>query len=315
MILIPFPEMKPLAEDLAPAMGAELHALDWHHFPDGESLMTLQGDLDGADVALLATLRDPDRLALPLRFAAATAREMGARRVGLIAPYLGYLRQDRRFRAGQAVSAPLFAQFLGQSFDWLVTVDPHLHRISRLEEVFPMPAMRAVSAPLLAEWIGAHVPDAVLLGPDSESQQWVAEVARLAGRPYEVLRKVRSGDRKVEVSVPDSAALRDGTPVILDDIASSGRTLVHTIERLAAAGTSAPVCLVIHAVFAGSAHGDILAAGAARIITTDTIPHPSNGIGTSSLLAETVHKVIKGLDPPVTGRVKSTNTQAKGVNG
>ena len=286
MILIPFPEMKLLAETLAPAMGAELRTLDWHHFPDGESLMTLSGDLDGTDVALLATLRDPNHLALPLRFAAATAREMGARRVGLIAPYLGYMRQDRRFEAGQAVSARLFAQFLGESFDWLVTVDPHLHRIARLEEVFPIPAVRAVSAPLLANWIKTNLPDAVLLGPDSESQQWVAEVARLAGRPYEVLRKVRTGDRQVEVSVPDSAVLRDGTPVILDDIASSGRTLVRTIERLVAVGTRAPVCLVIHAVFAGSAHDDILAAGAARIITTDTIPHPSNAIGIASVLAE-----------------------------
>lgn len=286
MILIPFPEMKLLAETLAPAMGAEMRALDWHHFPDGESLMTLPGDLDGADVALLATLRNPDHLALPLRFASATAREIGARRVGLIAPYLGYMRQDRRFEAGQAVSARLFAQFLGESFDWLVTVDPHLHRIARLEEVFPIPAVRAVSAPLLANWIKTNRPDAVLLGPDSESQQWVAEVARLAGRPYEVLRKVRTGDRQVEVSVPDSAVLRDGTPVILDDIASSGRTLVRTIERLVAAGTRAPVCLVIHAVFAGSAHDDILAAGAARIITTDTIPHPSNAIRIASVLAE-----------------------------
>ena len=167
-----------------------------------------------------------------------------------------------------------------------MTVDPHLHRIARLEEVFPIPAVRAVSAPLLANWIKTNRPDAVLLGPDSESQQWVAEVARLAGRPYEVLRKVRTGDRQVEVSVPDSAVLRDGTPVILDDIASSGRTLVRTIERLVAAGTRAPVCLVIHAVFAGSAHDDILAAGAARIITTDTIPHPSNAIGIASVLAE-----------------------------
>ena len=286
MILIPFPEMKLLAETLAPAMGAEMRALDWHHFPDGESLMTLPGDLDGADVALLATLRNPDHLALPLRFASATAREIGARRVGLIAPYLGYMRQDRRFEAGQAVSARLFAQFLGESFDWLVTVDPHLHRIARLEEVFPIPAVRAVSAPLLANWIKTNLPDAVLLGPDSESQQWVAEVARLAGRPYEVLRKVRTGDRQVEVSVPESAVLRDGTPVILDDIASSGRTLVRTIERLVAAGSRAPVCLVIHAVFAGSAHDDILAAGAARIITTDTIPHPSNAIGIADVLAE-----------------------------
>lgn len=304
MILIPFPEMKLLAKTLAPAMGAELRTLDWHHFPDGESLMTLPGDLDGADVALLATLRNPNHLALPLRFAAATAREMGARRVGLIAPYLGYMRQDRRFEAGQAVSARLFAQFLGESFDWLVTVDPHLHRIARLEEVFPIPAVRAVSAPLLANWIKTNLPNAVLLGPDSESQQWVAEVARLAGRPYEVLRKVRTGDRQVEVSVPDNAALRNGTPVILDDIASSGRTLVRTIERLVAAGTRAPVCLVIHAVFAGSAHDDILAAGAARIITTDTIPHPSNAIGIASILAETFRSLATGLDLPVAGTTR-----------
>lgn len=304
MILIPFPEMKPLAEDLAPAMGAELRTLDWHHFPDGESLMTLPGDLNGADMALLATLRDPDRLALPLRFAAATAREMGARRVGLIAPYLGYMRQDRRFEAGQAVSAPLFAQFLGESFDWLVTVDPHLHRIARLEEVFPIPAVHAVSAPLLANWIKTNLPDAVLLGPDSESQQWVAEVARLAGRPYEVLRKVRSGDRSVDVSVPECAALRAGTPVILDDIASSGSTMARSVERLLGAGTAAPVCLAIHAVFADGAHDAILAAGAARIITTDTIPHPSNVIGIAGVLAEAFQSLATGLDLPVAGTTR-----------
>lgn len=304
MILVPFPEMRPLAEDLAPALGAELRELDWHRFPDGESLISLPGDLDGADVALLATLRDPDRLALPLRFAAATAREIGARRVGLIAPYLGYMRQDHRFEAGQAVSAPLFAQFLGESFEWLVTVDPHLHRIARLEDVFPMPAIRAASAPLIAAWIRTHLPDAVLLGPDSESQQWVAEVARLAGRPYEVLRKVRSGDRSVDVSVPESVALREGAPVILDDIASSGNTMARAVERLLASGTDAPVCLAIHAVFGDGAHDAILSAGAARVITTDTIPHPSNAIGISSVLAEALRSVATGLDLPVAGTVR-----------
>ena len=295
MILIPFPEMQPLAERVAPPLGADLRPLKWHHFPDGESLVTLPTGLAGADVAILATLRDPDRLALPLRFAAETARELGARSVGLIAPYLGYMRQDRRFQDGQAVSAPIFARFLGESCDWLVTVDPHLHRIARLDDVFPMPAIHVSAASILAEWIRVNVPDAVLLGPDSESQQWVAEVARLAGRPYEVLRKIRTGDRQVEVSVPENDRLRHGTPVILDDIASSGRTMVRAIERLIEAGTAPPVCLVIHAVFAGTAHDDIVAAGAARIVTTDTIPHPSNTIGTSALLAEAASGLLHEL--------------------
>lgn len=284
-VLAPFPEMLPLAETLAPLMGADLAPVGWHQFPDGESLMTLDADMAGRDVAILCTLRDPDRHALPLRFAAETARDLGAARVGLIAPYLGYMRQDRRFAPGQAVSAPLFAGFLQESIEWLVTADPHLHRIPSLDRLFTIPARRVVTAPLLAEWIAAHVDDPVLLGPDSESQQWVAGVAARVGCPYEVLRKHRSGDRSVEISVPDNPALRTGTPVILDDIASSGRTLVRAIERLREAGTRAPVCVVIHAVFAGQAHADILAAGARQIVTTDSIPHQSNAIGLAPLLS------------------------------
>lgn len=285
MILVPFPGMAMLAKEIAGHLGIESRPLDWHFFPDGESLMTLPGRLTGTDVAFVATLRDPDRLALPMRFAAATARELGARRVGLVAPYLGYMRQDQRFRPGQTVSAPLFAEFLGESFDWLVTVDPHLHRIARLDDIFPIPAIRVATAPLLADWIRENVPNAVLLGPDSESQQWVGEVARLADRPYEVLKKRRTGDRAVEVGVPESDALRHGTPVILDDIASSGRTMVRVIERLLAAGMRRPICLIIHGIFASSAYSDLVAAGAQRIVTTDTVPHPSNAIRTGGAIA------------------------------
>ncbi|MFD2854944.1 hypothetical protein ACFSZS_09350 [Seohaeicola zhoushanensis] len=112
------------------------------------------------------------------------------------------MRQDRRFAPGQAISAPLFARFLGESFDWLITVDPHLHRIKSLNEVFSVPAIRVATAPLIADWIASEVPDAVLIGPDNESRQWVAEVAAMARRPFEVLDKQRSGDRSVEVTLP-----------------------------------------------------------------------------------------------------------------
>lgn len=294
MILLPFPGMERLATDIAKTFGAAVQPVGLHRFPDGESLVTLPNDIVGKELAIVATLRDPDALALPLRFAAATARELGATRVGLIAPYLGYMRQDRRFTPGQAVSAPLFARFLGESFDWLVTVDPHLHRIARLEDVFPMPAIHVATAPLVAAWIADELPDAVLLGPDSESQQWVAEVAKLAGRPYEVLRKQRRGDRAVDITVPTSADLQRCRPVILDDIASSGRTMSQAVERVVAAGGAAPVCILIHAVFADDAHDDIRAAGAARIVTTDTIPHLSNAISVAGILASAIATI-----PPV----------------
>lgn len=293
-ILAPFPDMVHLTQKIAALTGSEVQPVGLHHFPDGETLVTLGGDPSGRDVAILATLRDPDRLALPLRFAAKTMRELGAARVGLVAPYLGYMRQDTRFHPREAVSAPIFADFLDESFDWLVTADPHLHRNPSLSGLFGMPALRVATAELLAQWITENVPDAVLLGPDSESKQWVAEVAQLARRPFEVLRKTRKGDRRVEIEVADSAAFAHGTPVILDDIASSGHTLASTLEQLKLAGASPAVCVVIHAVFAEGAEAAIRRAGATRIVSTDSIPHPTNAIGTASLLAAAIGDVSTG---------------------
>ena len=303
-LVLAFPGMEPLATEIADEIGADWTAIDLHRFPDGETLVTLPEGLAGRSVAILATLRNPDALALPLRFAADTAREFGAHRVGLIAPYLAYMRQDRRFEPGQAVSAPLFASFLEESFDWLLTVDPHLHRIPELDRIFHIPARRVTSSKKIAEWIALNVPDAIVLGPDSESQQWVSEVARLARSPYEVLHKSRSGDRTVDISVPESGALLNGTPVIVDDIASSGRTIVAAIARLREIGARPPVCIIIHAVFAGRAFTDIQKAGAARIVTTNSIPHESNAINLSPCIGRAISNLRKVLDLPSAGTLQ-----------
>lgn len=299
-MILAFPQMAPLGKAIADKLGADFANIELHYFPDGESLVTLPEGIAGRDIALLASLRNPDAIALPLRFAAATAFELGARRVGLIAPYLAYMRQDQRFAQGQAISAPLFARFLNESFDWLVTVDPHLHRIASLASIFEIPAIRIPAAPMLAKWIAENVSDPVLVGPDSESRQWVSEVASLVGCRFEVLEKRRSGDRSVEFSNAPMAAI-EGTPVILDDIASSGGTLVRAVEHLTKAGARAPVCVVIHAVFDGSAQTDILAAGAARVVATDSIPHPSNAIPLAGAIARSLRDLCAG-NPAINGK-------------
>lgn len=297
-LLLAFPGMEKIGQSIAELLAADFALVDLHQFPDGESLVALPGDLKGTYVAFVATLRNPDALALPLRFAGLTAREMGAKSVGLVAPYLAYMRQDHRFAPGQALSAPLFARFLEESFDWLVTADPHLHRIPALDALFTIPARRAVTARLLADWIGANVANPVIIGPDNESEQWVGEVAGLVGCPSEVLDKKRTGDRNVQVSAPLGEAMRSRTPVLVDDIVSSGRTMIEAMGQLAAIGSPAPVCLVIHAVFAGNAYEDILASGAVRVVSTDSIPHPSNAISLGPLLATEMSCLIRPTDEP-----------------
>jgi ribose-phosphate pyrophosphokinase len=287
-VLLPFPDDRPLAAAVAKRLGVRLGNLAWRHYPDGESLITIDDDIAGADVVLFARLNSPDRKALPLWFAAQTARELGARRVGLVAPYLAYMRQDARFHAGESISANAFAKFLEQAVDWLVTVDPHLHRIAALGDVLRIPATAVAAAPQLANWIRNEVARPILIGPDGESAQWVAEVARVAGVPHEVLRKNRRGDRDVEVSLPDSGRLRGHTPVLVDDIVSTGRTLVAALEHLHPLPLPPAVCVVIHAIFAGDAWQALQRAGAGRIVSTDSIIHPTNAISLAEPIATAV---------------------------
>jgi ribose-phosphate pyrophosphokinase len=295
-VVLCFPSQAALGRQLATALRARFAEVAWRHFPDGESLVAIDEAVRDADVAFVASLHDPDRLALPLRFAAETAREFGARSIGLVAPYLGYLRQDVRFHPGEAVSGPLFARFLEGSFDWVATVDPHLHRIPTLDQLFSIPAANIAAAPAIAAWIHANVPDAVLIGPDAESEQWVSQVARLAGVPWQVLQKQRRGDRDVEVSPLDAAALRGRTPVLLDDIVSTGHTMLGVLSHLRALGLPPAVCVVTHAVFADDAFHKLDAAGAARVASCDTIPHASNAIPIAPLLAAAIEPLFDGAD-------------------
>lgn len=297
-VLLPFPLQRAMAESMASPLQARLGRLDWRRFPDGESLVAIEDALDGASVAIVASLPHPDGMALALRFAAATAREFGAQRVGLIAPYLAYMRQDKRFHPGEAVSAPLFAHFIQESFDWLVTVDPHLHRNPELSVLYRIPARRVATAPLVADWIRDEVPDAIVIGPDSESEQWVSDIARRAGIPHQVLSKIRHGDRDVEVSLPDVEAARGRTPVVVDDIVSSGRTVIETLGHLKRLGLPSPVCIAIHAVFAQDAYEQLLAAGAARVVSTDSIVHSSNAISIAPLLVQTCTDLFFADDLP-----------------
>ena len=298
-VLMSFPADAALAATIAPLLQARLAPVAWRHFPDGESLVTVDDSLAGADVAILASLRSADALALPLRFAARTAREFGARSVGLIAPYLGYMRQDTRFHRGEAVSTPLFAQFLEEAFDWLVTVDPHLHRVERLQSIYRIPVRHVSATPAVARWIAESVPDAVLIGPDSESEQWVAGIAAESDLPYQVLAKERHGDYDVRVSLPDPAAVAGRTPVLIDDIVSSGHTILETLAHLRRLALPPPLLVAIHPVFAGDAYARLQEVGLARIVSTDTIAHPSNAIALGADLAAAASTLmIASTDSP-----------------
>ncbi|MCC5868800.1 MAG: ribose-phosphate pyrophosphokinase [Gammaproteobacteria bacterium] len=285
-----------LVRQLATSMDAEIGAMELRRFPDGECYLRLDSPPADRDVVLVCTLDRPDLKTLPMLFAAATCRELGARSVGLVAPYLAYMRQDIRFRPGESVTSRHYAKMLSGELDWLVTVDPHLHRYDSLDEIYTIPTRSVAAAPALAEWLRANVANPVLIGPDEESSQWVAGVASVIDAPWLILEKHRSGDRDVQVSVPKLDLHRGRTPVLLDDIVSTGGTMAAALAHVCEQGFRAPVCMAVHGIFAGDAEAALTAAGVGRIVTCNTVEHDSNAICIAAPLVAGIRELIQPGD-------------------
>ncbi len=283
-MILPMPGNEAMAQAMADHLGCAAGRIEVRRFPDGESHVLLASDVAGCDIDIVCTLANPDPQLAALLFAAATARELGARNVRLVAPYLAYMRQDARFQPGEAISAPVFARLLSAAFDALVTVDPHLHRILSLGEIYSIPALALPAAPLLADWVLANITAPLLIGPDEESAQWVAAVAARAEAPWLVLAKTRRGDRDVAIEMPDARHLAGRTPVLVDDIISSGHTMIEAAAALRGQGFGAPWCLTVHALFDAEAEARLRGV-MAGIVSTDSVPHASNAIGLAALLA------------------------------
>lgn len=260
-----------------------------HRFPDGEILLRLPATLP-ARVVLLRTLDHPNEKLLELLLAARTARELGAQHLTLVAPYLAYMRQDMAFTPGDAVSQRIVGRFLADLFDAVITVDPHLHRVVTLADAVPVPqAIMLSGAPLLADLIAQRRPGALLVGPDAESAQWIAQAAARHGFDHAVCTKLRRSDHAVEIALPP-VAVAGRAVVLLDDVASTGHTVAQAARRLLSAGAASVDVAVTHALFATEALRMMRQAGVAEVWSSDTIAHPTNAVSVTDLIAQALNR-------------------------
>lgn len=287
LLVLGFPEYGEQARRLAAALDVPCAMVDTHRFPDGESRVRLPAHLPQR-VVVCRSLNDPDRKLVELILTAATARELGASTLTLVSPYLCYMRQDMAFQPGEAVSQRIVGRLLAEYFDEVITVDPHLHRVSRLEEAVPARRALALSAAgEMGRFLQARADRPLLLGPDGESLQWVRAIAAPAGLEYGVAEKERLGDRSVRIVLP-AMDFRGREVILVDDMASTGHTLAAAARQVLAAGASRVRVLVAHALLVDDALEQIRRAGVADVWSTDSVPHASNVIGLADLLARAV---------------------------
>lgn len=288
-LLFNLPEDEPFTYSLAIGLEWKQCVIKFHEFPDGEISIRVMSEVKGEDIFFVASLHRPNEKLIKLIFFAETARANGAKSVTLIAPYLSYMRLDEVTRPGEGLTSRYFAQLLSNYFDGLITIDPHLHRYRTLDDIYAIKTHVVHAAPAIGNWVWRNVENPLIIGPDEESEQWVKVIAREANLPYIIFKKKRYGDNTVSVSAPLMAEYREHTPVMVDDIISTGSTMIQGVKALLASRMKNPICVGIHAVFAEGAKSDLLAAGAANIVTCNTIPHATNAIDVSGLLIPILH--------------------------
>ena len=278
--LLCFDDEQAIAQAAASAASLTLAVIQRHRFPDGELRLRLPEALPPR-VVIWRGLHQPNEKIVELLLAAPTARQLGAKHLTLVVPYLAYMRQDIAFNPGEVVSQRVLGACLATLFDAVITVDPHLHRVATLKEAVPVnDAVVLSGAPLLADFIASQRQDVLLIGPDEESLQWVAQAAQRHGWQSGVCRKTRHGDRHVDIELPDlpGSPFAGRAVVLMDDVASSGHTVAQAARRLKAAGAASVDVAVTHALFADGAVQLIREAGAGQIWSTDCIPHASNAV-------------------------------------
>lgn len=268
-------------------------AVNLRKFPDGESYVRLMSPIGFKKAVILISLDDPDSKLIPLLFLAKKLKDAGVLSLTLVTPYLPYMRQDMEFNPGEAVTSRYFSELISSYFDQLITIDCHLHRIQSLQKLYTIPAQNLNSTSLLASWIAAQVDKPLIIGPDSESKQWVREIAKQLKAPYVVFSKLRKTDQMVTLELPDLSSYVDHDPVLVDDIISTAGTMSETIKHLKIKMKHQPICLAIHGVFSQGSYDLLKKAGASKIVTTNSIQHPSNRIDITPLLAAGIKQTFR----------------------
>jgi len=289
--VVPGSGSRELAFKVAKVMESELVDVESKYFPDGEIYVRLKGEVEGERVAVIHSMaRHPNRLLVEFLLLVRTLKDLGAKEVIGVIPYFPYLRQDARFKSGEAVSAKIISEVIGASgVDVVISVDPHLHRIKDLERYLGIrfknvTAMRALARYFVERY---ELKEPILIAPDEEAEQWVKVFSDEMGVDYKILIKERVTPSEVKLRT-NYLDIKGRDVIVVDDIISTGTTIAEAAKVLKTAGARRIFATCTHPLLIGDALYKIYRAGVEEVIATDTVASPVSVVSVAPILARTL---------------------------
>ncbi len=287
MLVIGCSNSKNLAKNIAKILKTTYSELTVKHFPDGELYIKFEINPKDRELVLVQTLHPANEAILEILLAAHTAKELGAKKVSLVTPYLAYIRQDKRFNPGESISSKIIGKLLS-IFDEIITIDPHLHRFKSLNEVFHTKTKKLTANDLIKSYISKHYNKPIIIGPDEESYQWAKEIALSVNTNAAILKKIRFSPTKVKVFIQSPIEIKNKDIIIIDDIISTGKTILETINHIKKQKPKSINVIAIHGLFADKNTYKKIKSNCKALITTNTIENIHSKIDISELIASSL---------------------------
>jgi len=282
-----------LASRVASELGLTPGKAEIKRFPDGEKYLRVLSDVKGQRVAVIQSMHHtPDDFLFEYLLLVDALKDLGASKVTSFIPYFAYARQDERFKPGEALSFKTVSKLIETvGTDEIYTIDMHQHRVLRSADVFRIPSHNLSAMPLLANYVRneGKLRNPLVIGPDAEAEQWAKLASETLGTDYDVFTKKRFAADKVEVT-PRSANAKGRDILIVDDIISTGGTIIEAAGILHSQGANQIEVACTHPILATDALARIKTAGVLNVIGTDTVPGPISYVSVAPLIAEQIRK-------------------------
>ena len=288
MIVIGGSASMDLAKELASVMGCDYIQAATTTFPDGECYTRIDAEKLDDDVVIVQTT-SPDSKLIERLLLQDAVRRLGAKSITLVIPYFGYARQDRVFKPGEPESAKVMCQHLDMNCDRVITVDIHKEAVLNY---FNHPHKDLKAAPVIAEYFKGKGIDMVL-SPDIGAAGRAKMVGEVMGVPYDHLEKTRLSGTDVRIA-PAKADVKGKKVLIVDDMISTGGTIIAAAYALREAGAAGISVACTHGVFVNNAIEKFTGSSLDALLSCNTLNNPVSHISVASLIAEAIKDAQKG---------------------